>query len=48
MILVIGFIIGWALPQHWRARRWSYVVIDLILVVGAILIAARPIAQAFR
>lgn len=48
VIVVIGFIGGRVLPQHWRARRWTYIVIDIVLIIGAILIASRPIAEAFR
>lgn len=41
-------IIGRVLPGHWRARRWSLVVIDVMLIIGSLLIASRPVIGAVR
>lgn len=45
-IAITVYIIATVLPDHWRRRKWSFVVIDVLLVLGALIIAARPVGDA--
>lgn len=47
VVATVG-IIGRVLPGHWRARRWQFVLIDILLIVGSLLIASRPVISAAR
>jgi len=47
IVATVG-IVGRVLPGHWRARRWSLVVIDVMLIIGSLLIASRPVIGVVR
>lgn len=48
VVVATVVIVGRVLPGHWRARRWSLVVIDVMLIIGSLLIASRPVIGVVR
>lgn len=47
LIGVTVYVIASVIPAHWRQRRWAFLVVDVLLIIGAGLIALRPLGQAW-